>query len=133
MSQPQEQFDYEKEIDNCRHWIEASLERSTFFGIATHNFEDVKAMILSHQAQLWYTDKGCMVTFITHFPQSSMITVWLMGGDFEYIMDKWEERIYDWARSQGCKVLYVMGRKGWTRRLKSRDYVEHATVVSKLL
>ena len=133
MSTPAPLFAYEKEIDNSREWIEASLERSTFFGVATHDFEDVKAMILNHQAQLWYTDRGCMVTFVTHFPKASMITVWLMGGDFEYIMDYWEEKVYDWARSQGCEVLYVMGRKGWTRRLKSRNYVEHATVVSKLL
>lgn len=130
---PDIQYDYAEAIDQCREWIEASLERSTFFGIATHNFEDVKAMILEGNAELWPTDKGCIVTFVSHFPQASMMTAWLMGGDFDYVMDKWEETMYNYGRSQGCKMIYIMGRKGWTRRMKSRKYVEHATVISKLL
>lgn len=133
MNSPSLEFDYAAEIDRCRTWIEASLERSTFQGVATHRFEDVKEMLLAGQAELWSTERGCVVTFISQFPLGNLMTAWLAGGDFEHVMDQWEESIYQWGRDNGCKIIYVMGRRGWKRKLKARDYVEHATVVSKLL
>ena len=121
------------EIDRCQTWIEASLKHSQFEGIETHDFKDVKAMLLSGEAQLWSTPNGCVVTFISRFPRSSLLTLWLAGGLFEEIMDKHEKDIMHWGRHNNCASMYVMGRKGWKRKLRARNFVEHATVVSKLL
>lgn len=123
----------ESEIERCAIWIMASLDRSQFAGIATHYFTDVKDMILKGNAQLWATESGCIVTFVSHFPQSSILTAWLAGGNFEHVMAEHEKAIDDFGISQGCVALYVMGRKGWKRKLKPRGYVEHAVAICKKL
>ncbi len=122
---------FNQEIYRCKSWIEMSLDRSQFEGIETHNFGDVRKMLLDNEAQLWSTEKGCVVTFISHFPQSSLLTVWLCGGDFEQIMTEREDAINKFGKDQGCSIIYILGRKGWKRKLKARGYVEHATVVSR--
>jgi hypothetical protein len=57
----------------------------------------------------------------------------LAGGLFEEVMAEHEESIMDWGRLNECSAMYVMGRKGGKRKLRARDFVEHATVVGKLL
>ncbi len=124
---------YNDEIFRCASWIITSLKRSQFEGIETHSFGDVRKMLLDNEAQLWSTEKGCVVTFISHFPQSSLLTVWLAGGDFEQVMTEHEDAINKFGKDQGCSIIYVLGRKGWKRKLRTRGYVEHATVVSRKL
>jgi hypothetical protein len=127
------QYDFPAAIDRCREWIEASLKRSQFLEVETHSFDDVKTMLLNNEAELWSTANGCVVTFISRFPRSSLLTLWLAGGLFEEVMAEHEESIMDWGRLNECSAMYVMGRKGWKRKLRARDFVEHATVVGKLL
>jgi hypothetical protein len=130
---PVTKYDFAVAVDRCRLWIEASLKRSQFEGIETHDFEDVKAMLVNGEAELWSTANGCVITFISHFPKASMLTLWLAGGLFEEVMDEHEESIMRWGRQNKCSSMYVMGRKGWKRKLRAREFIEHATVVSKLL
>lgn len=124
---------FASEIDRCRVWIEASMKRSQFEGVVTHDFNDVKTMLLNGEAELWSSANGCVITFISHFPKSSLLTLWLAGGKFEEVMDDHEKSIILWGKQNHCASMYVMGRKGWKRKLRARNFVEHATVVSKLL
>jgi hypothetical protein len=132
-SEEDQHFWYLDEIDRCKPWIEASLKRGSFQGVITHTFNDIKQMLIGQTAQLWATDYGCCITFVTHFPQASMLTLWLCGGDFEAMMNEIEKDIESWGRQEKCKFMYVMGRPGWKRKLRSRGFEEQSTVVSKLL
>lgn len=122
-----------EEIDRCRPWIEAALKKGEFNGVATHLFEDVRAMILTGNAQLWSTDLGCMVTYITSFPRARILTVWLCGGQFDDVMDKMEERITQYAKQNGCATINVTGRKGWQRKLLAAGFEPHHFIVIKQL
>jgi hypothetical protein len=116
-----------QEIDRCRPWIEAALNRS----IRSHRFEDVKQLILHGEAQIWSTENGCCVTTITVYPISKALQIWLLGGDFEEVYNAHNDAIESFAKAEGCDQLVVNGRRGWERRLKSRGYEFSAVILNK--
>ena len=116
-------------IDYCRPWIEAALARSA----ESHYFEDVKQAILDNRAQIWPSQNGCIVTTVTEFPKSKMLQVWLCGGDFDEVFNKYNDMIEEWGRKQGCDQMFINGRKGWERRLKDVGYHPVAVILTKEL
>lgn len=121
------------EIHRCRPWIEAALEKSVFEGVVCHEFSDVAQMIQAGAADLWATDKGCIVTFCTVYPRAKVMTMWLAGGDFEHVMEHLEEEIVRFAKSQGCVLMHLAGRKGWERKLLSHGFKPHQSIVQRKL
>ena len=118
----------DKEIDRCWPWLEDAMVHGFPAGIISHTKDDIKEMVISNEAQLWSTPNGACLTCVTQYPRVSIVQIWLMGGDFEELMTKHEHAVYQWAKSIGASLVYVQGRRGWTRRLKSRGYKEHQAI-----
>ena len=116
------------EVDRVWHWLEEAIAHSFPDGIISHTKDDIKEMLFNSDAQLWTTPNGACVTCVTVYPQTSIVQIWLMGGDFEELMTKHSQAVYQWGRSIGASLVYVQGRKGWIRRLKGRGFVERQAI-----
>jgi len=114
------------ELERCRGWIEAALE----YGGATHNFDDVTALILEGKLQLWPAERGCWVTEITQYPRKKVLHVFLAGGELEQVLDMHDD-VIKWAKAQGCESLTQAGRKGWTKVLKKHGWKEQLVLMEK--
>lgn len=114
------------ELERCKPWIEAALERSTF----THNFEDIVNSILTQEMQLWSGENGCAVTMITVYPRKKIFHIFLAGGNLDQILD-FEESMIEFGRNNGCTALTLTGRVGWSKVLKERDWHSQFLTVKK--
>ena len=118
----------DKEIDRCWHWLEEAMKHGFPAGIISHTKDDLKEMVISNDAQLWSTPNGACLTCVTVYPRVSIVQIWLMGGDYEELMTKHADAVFRWGQSIGASLVYVQGRKGWTRRLRGRGFVEHQAI-----
>jgi hypothetical protein len=99
----------------------------------THNIEDVKAALLSGQAQLWYDGgKGAVITEIVEYPRKKICQVWLGVGELDTVL-AFEPRILAFAREQGCNELRMLGRRGWAKPLTATNWTTELTEFRKIL
>lgn len=101
-----------------RALLEAALG---YEGSGLYTFRDVVDYLLSGRVHLWSDTKAAVVTCIHELPQGKSCTIWLAGGDLDQCLDI-ETKIVEYAREQGCKVVEIHGRPGWSRVLKERGY-----------
>lgn len=113
------------ELERCRPWIEAALDRSG----GTHLFEDVVDSIMSGHMQFWPAEDSCAVTEIIVYPRKKVLHVFLAGGKLETIVSMNESAV-EWAKSIGCQGMSIAGRKGWIKVLKSKGWKEQFTNLS---
>jgi hypothetical protein len=102
--------DWIKEFQRCEQWIEDALEYSHGMFTIQDVFEDV----MHGNAQFWPGEKSAIITQIVDYPRKKAIHVFLAGGDMEEIQSM-EPGVIEWAKSQGCEVITLTGRPGWTR------------------
>lgn len=107
------------ELERCRPWIEAALERSG----GTHLFEDIVEAVAEGRMQLWPAPDACAVTEIIVFPRKKVLHVFLAGGKMETIVDMNDSAV-EWAKSLGCEGMSIAGRKGWVKVLKKKGWRE---------
>lgn len=107
-------------IDANRKHIEAALEYSG----GTHDFEDVRAGVLSGKMQLWPTQNSCAVTEIVQYAKRRSLHVFLAGGDLEEILGGISS-VAAWGKAQGCDAMTLSGRRGWEKVLGNHGF--HAT------
>jgi len=119
-----------REVERCWPWIEAAMQKGMPGGVITHNLDDVSAMVINGDAQLWSTPDGCMLTYVSAFPRAKIVQVWTLGGDFDQVMLQHEQAVIEWATSIGAVLLYVQGRKGWTRKLADRGWKESQRIMT---
>jgi len=108
-----------------RHHILAALEHAG----DTHTEHDILDLLRNDQAQFWPAENSAMITEIVGYPNGNHCRIWLAGGEYDELRELERDRLIPWARSQGCRRIELVGRKGWARRLK--DYKEVATVLAK--
>jgi hypothetical protein len=101
-----------------RALLEAALDVE---GSGLYTFRDVVDYLLAGRVHLWTDTKAAVVTCIHEMPRGKSCTIWLAGGDLDQCLAI-EERIAEYAREQGCKVIEIHGRSGWVRVLRARGY-----------
>ena len=117
------------EMDRVWPMLEPALRHGMPEGIVMYTLDDLKQRVFSNDAQLWTTPNGACLTCVTVYPQTTIVQIWLMGGDFEELMTKHSDAVYRWAKDTiGASMIYVQGRKGWTRRLKGRGFTEGQSI-----
>lgn len=109
--------DLESELDRCRPWIEAALDR----GGNTHIFEDISDGVKKGLMQFWPAPDACAVTEIICYPRKKVLHIFLAGGNMDTIVDMDESAVH-YAKISGCHGVSVAGRKGWQKVLDSRGY-----------
>lgn len=109
--------DLDAELDRCRPWIEAALDR----GGNTHIFEDIVDGVKKGLMQFWPADDACAVTEIICYPRKKVLHIFLAGGNMDTIVDMDESAVH-YAKLSGCTGMSVAGRKGWQRVLDKKGY-----------
>lgn len=85
-------------------------------GFGGYDLDDIAEAVAKGEMQLWPAPKAAMVTEILRFPKRRALNTVLAGGNLEQIMDM-VPSLRAFARGQGCDVLLMSGRPGWTRPL----------------
>lgn len=114
------------ELERCKPWIEAALER----GGNTHEFEDIVHAVKAGTMQFWPAEDACAVTEIIVYPRKRAFHVFLAGGNMDTIVDMDESAVY-YAKINGCTIMSVAGRKGWQKVLGERGYKPFLTSLAK--
>lgn len=112
-------------------WPEAlDLLREAIENGKTHDEESVRKSIMTGRALLWIVfDDGIQAALVTEFldvPKGLVFRVWLAGARQEAEID-WNEvsnTVMDFAKRSGCKMIELIGRKGWERMFPWGDKEE---------
>lgn len=96
-----------------------NLHRQSFLESLTHchgshNEDDVLAMIITGEYQLWVTPKAGLVTFFVTYPRFKALNGFITGGAMEGLYEI-APRLLAWAIRHGCKRIIGGGRHGWLR------------------
>ena len=90
------------------------IQGALAYADGTHTVEDVQAMLVTGQAQLWPGVESAVVTQVRQTPQKKLLTVFLAGGQMAEI-EALMPLIYQWAKAEGCVGAHFIGRKGWEK------------------
>jgi hypothetical protein len=98
--------------------------------------EDIYAMLLNRDAQLWVSDSldAAWVTQILTKNDDKTMLVWLFNAD-KLTDEHWElfEHIHDWAKELGCVRSKVVVRPGFEKSLAQHGWKKkHVTMVREI-
>ena len=111
------------DVDTVWPQVLPFVERALAAGDGGHAPEDVRRLCRGHDAQLWLgVGVGGLemvaVTEIRVLPRRRIARIWLLAGlDARGWIDERLAAIEDWARTERCDAIELVGRKGWLRRL----------------
>lgn len=109
------------ELERCRPWIEAALERS-----GGHNaWDEIVGGLVSSRMQLWPAEQGCIITEIVVYPKTKALHIFLAGGKLDGILQM-TENVKEWAKLQGCSFASFNGRFGWQKPLEKLGWKPHS-------
>jgi len=116
----------ETELERCRPWIEAALDR----GGNTHLFEDIVDAVKMGTMQFWPAEDACAVTEIIVYPRKKAFHVFLAGGNMDTIVEMDASAVF-FAKLNGCSAMSIAGRKGWQKVLEHKGYKPVLTSLGK--
>lgn len=121
-------------IEENWHEIEPFVKRVLNKIDLCYTVENIKDSLCKAEMQLWtsYIEtqlKSVCVTRIVIHPKFKFLEIVMMAGVMISVPEL--QIIEDWARSDGCKLVRLEGRKGWARALK--DYKIDAIILEKEL
>lgn len=108
-------------------WLDAALAH----GGRTHELDDVLALVMAGEAQLWACEVAAMITVIEDDPLERRLLIWLAGGDLDALVQRLRPQAEAWARHAGCRRVVVIGRAGWERALAPEGYAPLARIIAK--
>lgn len=82
--------------------------------------EQVRAELMAGRAQLWLGKQSCVLTKVLENHQR-IFHIWSAAGDLNEILSLLPGG-EAWARGQGCSVMSVNTRRGWSRPLRKRGF-----------
>ena len=100
--------------------------------------EDILNGLRAARMQLWLVGKeglkhaeALVITEITRYPQKRYCTVTLVAGaQREHWIDHLDT-IEAWAMENNCDGMEAIGRRGWTKEPKLKDWKWRAVVMEK--
>jgi hypothetical protein len=108
------------------------LKRALPYTRGAYTLEDIGKGILEGEMQLWCHKNSSAVTSLDVYPKALVCCIFLAAGFLDEVMEI-REGIEEWAREQGCSSVMLIGRKGWSRKLRDSGYYESAVVLHKEL
>lgn len=115
-----------------KHFIQAALDRTE----GEMSINDVYNSLLDKDMQLWVLLDGlhvigALVTQILAFPNVTACRYVAMGGDVHGDFEEITDIVEQWAATQGCHRMEIVGRPGWARALKDFGYHQAYSYVTK--
>jgi hypothetical protein len=116
-------------------WPEASrmLKRAVDHSGGRYDLSDIKNQLDSNAQNLWILYRGddemimAMTTMFVYYPRKKFLNVTFCGSaDSDMAALRYKNifvpKIHDWASQHECEGVEVVGRKGWSKILKSFGY-----------
>ena len=111
---------WKEEWLRCKPYIVKAVKHQDAYTI-----DDIEDKIGEGIFLLWPGKNSALITEFVVFPQYTAMNLLFGGGKYEELI-LMLPHIEDYARACGVKKLYLGGRKGWTRKLKSFGFeTEH--------
>jgi hypothetical protein len=104
---------FEAEWARCSAWLEAALDHA----LGAYGLTDVKARVMNRTARFWAGSGAAAVTVIERHANFPTLSIWLAGGDLEELRGEMLPQMEAYGREQGCRLVTIIGRKGWSRAL----------------
>jgi hypothetical protein len=123
-----DQRDPVADFDRCRPFLQSALDR----GGNTHTLEDIAAGVAAGTYHFWPGERSAAVTEVFQYPRARYLNVFLAGGDMDEILQM-EPCFCSWGKHLGCSRIFLIGREGWGKVLKSQGWQTQFAVVSKTL
>jgi Lhr-like helicase len=101
-------------------WRE-EIEEAISLADCSHTFDDLTAMVLRQDLQLYTNEHAFAICHKVTFPQYSNYHIMLAGGNLQSILDE-QENFQKMAKAFGCRYLTFNGRFGWQRALKDKGW-----------
>lgn len=99
--------------------IKPLVESACLSSKGRFNAEDVKRWLDDGTWQLWAVEdegiKAICTTEIINYPGLKVCRVNIVTGKGRHDWQHFRFLIEEWARSQGCKRIEALARKGWAR------------------
>lgn len=103
-------------IHEKRNLVEQALRHQD-----DYSFEDVVADVVKEKLQVWFNPDAIALTEVRSLPTGPMIFVHLAAGKFEAILEL-EQVVREFGRMIGARKMAILGRQGFTRRLKKHGW-----------
>lgn len=115
------------QFERCRGWLEAALAVDD-----EASPDQLLALLLAGQAQLWPSEGGCVVTQFVLAPEGPTLHVWCGGGSLAD-MAALRPGIEAFGRVMGAVWIVGESRRAWDRLLKPHGYVRDGALLRKAL
>lgn len=103
------------------------------YDVQDFTIEDIESGIASGNYQLWESENAAMVTSGVPLQSGGIgVQVLAAGGAYEELMQLLDD-VEQEATQAGCEVLTTVGRTGWAREARKRNYTHVASVYVKRL
>lgn len=120
--------------DEARALLRPAIDRSA--GRMTE--ELLEQQLAARDVQLWVAEDefdvviGAWVSQICIYQGAKVCELLYCGGsDIQLWLDEGLNTVEEWARFKGCGSITIVGRLGWGRMTRHRDYHHFATVIEK--
>lgn len=119
-------------IDNVWERVTPMLEKALEYNqekkLLRHVYDDLR----SGRSLLLFQDNFINMCIVqVDFP---VVTLELFNGKLfeeEELTKEWSDTLDNLTKELGCKTLRILGRPGWTKRLKQYGYKHKYTIVEK--
>ena len=115
-------------------WVATALRR----GKADQSPDDVRRHIERGTMRLWlaWSDgepkpRGVWITEVLESARGRFCNIVVLAGEQFETWHPLVGYLSDWARENGCVRLTMVGRKGWTRRLRAAGWREAAVTLER--
>lgn len=90
------------------------LQRALDFAGGIYTQQDIIDAVHAGKMQAWHTPNSLVLSEVLTFPQKTVLNVFAVVGDMDEALSMHDE-LEAFAREQGCQMMTMTGRKGWTR------------------
>lgn len=101
--------------------LEPQIKRALARSGDTHDVEHVLEGVATGHFHLWPGERSVIVTEFVDYPKLRAIHFFLGAGDLEELCEI-EQKVLEWAKTQGCSRATGTGRRGFERIGRERGW-----------
>lgn len=95
----------------------ARLQKAIDFGGGEISIEELVEETRAGRMQCWWSDQACVFTKVVLRGTGKVLNIYLAAGELDACLALLP-RMIRFGSDEGCKVVLVHGREGWTKPLE---------------